>query len=447
MDQETNRAPMATWTGFALMVLVIALAVNFAMGVKQGIGKKVESDTLYFYHVARSLADGKGYVDQKGFWPTALSAQRLPGWPFAVSLTLRAFRGCPDDLVLRILCLAINAGVAVIVFAITARVFRRPSAAAVAGVAYALHPSGLHLAYSGDSEPLFLFLAGVGVLFLLARGRSLEWSRRLADPELPIGGMWWAACAGFLVLGLSVLVRANFVFWLFFAFTLAAAGGLRRGYRIQTHRLHVLAVAAVLFLSPPMLWMARNFVVCDHFPVISTLSGSPFYGGNNGIVATNMEYWGYWVFPGDLPGETPMWKLAETMSEYQVNQYWMTKGTAFIREHWFEMPRLWLGKVIRAFVPVPWKPSWGMYAVCAYRWMVYLGAAVGMWTAWRKTPVTYRTAVLAMAMTSILTILIFCGFQRYVFASEPFFLPFFGVGIVRLHDLIFPPRETLSAVT
>ena len=101
--------------------------------------------------------------------------------------------------------------------------------------------------------------------------------------------------------------------------------------------------------------MVRNYKISGEFPVLSTLRGQTFYGGNNDLVANTWRWWGYWVFPNAIPGETPMVELAEFMSEVDVDAYYTQRGKAWIRAHIAGLPRLALGKLTRAYVPVPWK--------------------------------------------------------------------------------------------
>ena len=397
-----------------VLVFAVGLAVNFGAGIATGIGKPMESDAHYFLQIARCVASGGGYKLPNGFWPQAPTMSRLPGWPLAVALALKIFRGVSPDAVMRILSLLINAATAAAFAALTLVLFRRKSAATLAGLAYAAHPAGLYYAVRGSSEILFLFLAAVGTLFLLRGGR---WS-----------------LAGFLALGCACLERANFVLWLPFFVVAAGIFGWRvRGlWRRETLALAV--AGAVLFAAPTSVWLARNYRACGHFPVLSTLRGQTFYGGNNARVADTLEYWGCWVFPNDIPGETPMVELARTMSEYEVDAHYFRKGVRHVREHGFVMPRLWLGKFIRAYVPVPWKPTWGTYAISAFRWLIYAGAVVGLAAGWRRARLLYRLILLAMAGTSLVAVLMFWGCARFAFALEPFWFPFFGVGVVTLWD-------------
>ena len=395
--------------GVCGLVLVVALAVNLAAGVASGLRRPMTSDAHYYLNIAQSLAAGQGYVLRDGFWPQAPTMTRSPAWPCTVALLLRALPSVSPDLLMRGLCLLLNAVVALLLARLGWVLLRVRWAAALAGLAYALHPEALYLATGGGSEILFLALTAGGTLLMLHG----DWRRWL----------------GILCLGLACLARANFVLWVLFA----AAGVVLRAWltREPSLRRWLLqgALAAALFLLPSGLWAARNYTVCRHFPVLSTLRGQTFYGGNNAVVADELDNWGYWIFPNSIPGEQTMLDMSRTMSEYEVDEYYFRRGAAYVKRHAFGLPRLLLGKLIRAYVPVPWKPNWGTYAIGLIRLLIYLGAAAGGLALWRRLHPVFRVTLAAMAATNVATVLMFWGCARFAFALEPFLLPLFAAGV------------------
>lgn len=395
--------------GLTLLVFAIALAMNLGVGGALGLRAPMQSDASYFLDLASHLADGRGYATSLSFWPDTPSVRRLPGWPFLVGAGLKLMPGAAPELVMRALALAVNAGAAALLTLLTGLLFRRTLAAAVAGLAYMLHPAALHCAYAGLSEPLFIFLAVLGAILLLRPGGA--------------SGLY----AGCLVLGLACLVRANFAAWMFFAgvcwfFT------RRRARRVPArHEALAGLTAAVIFLAPLGAWTVRNYKVCGHFPVISALGGQTFYGGNNPVVASDLDVWGYWIFPNAIPGETPMAELAHEMSEAEVDAYYAEKGRRYIAGHLPGMPRLLLGKLVRAYIPLPWKPSWRGYAVGLFRLLLYALAVLGLRRTWSGTPFAYRIMLAAVLLANVLTVLVFYGYTRFAFIMEPFLLPYAGV--------------------
>lgn len=395
-----------------LVPFLLATALSLAISMKAGIARPMSSDAFYYLGLAKSLAAGQGYVAHEGFWPDAPTMGRSPGWPFVVSLALRVVRGVSPDLVMRLSGILFHGAVAALVAVLAWRAFGRRSAALLAGAAYAVHPAALFFVISGDSEVFFLVLALGGVLLAMGRG--------------------WRRLAGVAILGLACLVRAYFILWIGFAvgFQLMRLWVNRRP--VSARGLAALAAGVALFVLPPFLWAARNYRICHHFPVFSTLKGEVFYGGNNPVVSENLLYWGYWVFPNEIPGETPKVDLARTRTEYELDNYYDRKGKEWLAQNPSAIPRLTLGKLVRAYVPIPWKPNWGSYAVSAFRWLLYAAALVGACRCWRRAPFAYVAATAAVVLTDVVTVALFWGCARFAFVIEPFLLPFAAMGLLEI---------------
>jgi hypothetical protein len=400
-------------------VAALALLANFGPAVVRGLDRPLESDAYYYYQLAHSLARGEGYVVRDGFWPKDPSMRRLPGWPFAASLAIRALPAADPAAAMRGLDLLLNAACAVLVAALARIWFRRGLTALLAGVAFALYPTALVCADQGLSEPLFLVLVLAGMLALSLGAQTPASAKRTA-----------AVLTGFLLFGAACLVRANFVVW-GPCFALALLPSAWRAWKsvkavrgLTGPRLALLAVGAVFFLAPPMLWAARNYRLCRHFPVLSTLRGQTFYGGNNVLTAEDFRYWGYWVFPNSIPGETPMVELARTMSEYEVDAYYYVRGKAFLRDHPGRIPWMLLGKFVRAYIPIPWHFGLGSLVLAAVRLALYGLGMTGVVAAARRLPGFDRAVLVAMVLANLILVLTFYGYTRFAFALEPFLFPF-----------------------
>lgn len=386
------------------VVFLVAVVLRLGLSLKLGLAQPMESDSYYYIQLAASLAHGDGYVVHDSFWPNAPSMQRLPGWPFAVSLV---FRVCPflsPDMAMRLLCVMVDGLNAGLIAVLAWRLFAQISVAVGAGLAYAIHPSALFLVYNGESEPLFVLLCLAGFLCVLGGGRR----------------SYWAA----LLFGLACLVRVNYVLWIGAAGAFALLAWWVGRDKKSFPPLRWIVLMGALFLIPPASWAARNYQVCGHFPMLSTLRGQTLYGGNNDVVADSMEMWGYWIFPDSIPGEKKASDLARSLSEYDLDVYYYGRGLAYVKTHWFSMPRLLLGKLVRAYVPVPWKPNWKSYGVGAYRMALYGMALAGLCIAWKRIPWVFRVWFAAMVAVNVFTVLVFWGCFRFAFALEPFLLPF-----------------------
>jgi hypothetical protein len=405
--------------GFAVAaaVGVAALAMNSGVGWKLGMARPMESDALYFRDIAEHLAAGKGFVARESFWPGRPTMQRLPAWPFTVSLALRLAPDAPPDAAMRVTAAVVHALAAAALALLAFGLFGRASVGLLAGVFYALHPTGLHAADSGLSEPLFMLLAAAGSLCLLRAA-----------------GRMWLMAAG-VIMGFACLIRPNFLLWgVAMAAWVAVRWARRRGEDARRFAL-ALAVGAA-FALPAVGWMARNARVCGHFPVLSTLRGQTFYGGNNEVVARRGEFWGYWVFPNLIPGETPLVELARTRSEWEVDDYYFRKGVAFVKANGPALPGLAAGKLVRAYWPFPRKLSRTGLAVGAFRALLWAAALTGLALAWRRLPRSHVANLAAMAAANVGTVLIFWGNARFAFEFEAVLAPFAAMGAVGLWDRI-----------
>lgn len=409
-------------------LFLFALGLNLAVSFKLGITKPMQSDSMHFLLLAKSVSEGKGYYESETFWPHQPAMGRMPGWPFAVSVALRLFPATNSDMIMRLLCQVLNAGSALLVALLALRVWKSGIKAVMAGILFAVHPTALFLAYEGLSEILFVFLILAGALCLTGFWITMP----PGDDTSCSGGRQWRKItpwllpiAGFTLLGCACIVRANLILWIGFFFLFWLIYALRTGLK---WRLPLSIVCASLFLLPSALWMFRNYTVCGHFPVVSTLKGEVLYGGSNPVTAFTWEFWGYWVFPDNIPGEKTKRSLAASMSEYELDRYYSGKARLFIRENLGAMPVLVLGRLVRAYVPIPWKPKWGSLCVSAFRWGIYLAAAVGLWVLWKRLDRSFKLVFMALLCTNMATVVIFWGCARFAFDIEPF-LVLFSVGL------------------
>jgi hypothetical protein len=111
----------------------------------------------------------------------------------------------------------------------------------------------------------------------------------------------------------------------------------------------------------------------------------------------------------------------------------MAKGIAYIRSHWYALPRLVLGKLVRAYVPVPWEPQRRYYVAFAFRLALYLVAVLTL-RFWR--PVVsgdYKVYLLATFLVSLATTVWFYGSYRFTYCFEVFLVPVAAIG---LHEAV-----------
>jgi hypothetical protein len=368
-------------------------------------------DPDQYLAIGKSLASGKGYKNPVSPWPDLPDYSRTPGWPAVIALGIRLAPGVPAEAVSRFgnaFCLSFAGA---FFCALCTLLGVSPRLSAAAGLAVSLSPSLVYLSVDGMSEILFVMILAIGLTILLA-GRH---------------GLFPAA----LILGTAALVRSNFILVppLFLALTL-----LMHSSRIELLnrvKLSRAALAFVLAMTPALLWTIRNAEVTGRFPFPTSGEGQLIYGGNNDVVANNLEYWGYWVAPDNIPGESPKLTLARQLgSELALNDYYHRKAMDWIKHNLSSMPRLELGKFIRAFVPIPWVPRPASYAVFACRFLLDVFWVV-LLPFWR--PQMNRTYLLfcsAMAITQLITTAMFYGLFRFTHCYiEIFFVPCIALGL------------------
>lgn len=389
-------------------VFLVALIVNLAVVYIADRRACAEGDGKFYIRIARALADGRGYVQDASPWPDQPTTGRMPGWPVLLALPAYLFPHTRDFDVLCYTGAFLNSGTAALLVLLTWKLFRDLAAAAGAGVVYAFCPIGAFLVSAGYSEPPTI-LVGVSAMLLAVQRRP------------------WLQCAGYLIGGMTALFRSNLVIlpliaWGYYVWRYGRAGI----YRKETRKL---AAATLLFCLPITIWAVRNYRILGRFPVLSTVEGETLYGANNQHVASNLDVWGYWVFPDSIPGEEPKSQLARRMQEYELGRYYHDKAVRFVQENWAAFPRLMLGKMIRAFVPVPWSPKRASWIAFSFRWVLY-AAFLLTFRRWAGREPWYEALLIGNLGVLLITTLVYYGTFRFTFLVEVLMIPLAAFGVL-----------------
>ncbi len=213
------------------------------------------------------MGDARAYIlaaeqlARTGTYPstTDVGFFRPPGYPaFLVVATL----GRPERLAAAKLAnVALGALAAVLLAALSGRIFRSRTVALATGIAAALAPGLILISSDVQSEALFLLLLlAAGFLLLTAADRP---SSSLA---LFAGG----------ALGLSALTRPSSLALV--PLLLAPLGDRRYPFRIRAHIAAAALLGVLLTVGP---WTFRNFVVFREFLPVNDAAGRAFYEGNS----------------------------------------------------------------------------------------------------------------------------------------------------------------------
>jgi hypothetical protein len=400
-----GRAMLIKLLAAGLLIVLLTLAVDAALITHVGLNSPTKGDGPYFIGLARSLASGHGYRLPRSFWPDQPDISRSPLWPVILSIPAALFPNADDNAILRLMGAALQAVSAALMLLLTFQLTGSFVGGILAGAFLGLYPPASALVAAGYSEIAFLVVILAGLILVFEGGKL--------------------AYCGVLLAGAGALARPNFV--LLPAVLLVLSAVFRPRRLAQWRNLCLWVIGGAVFTLPAALWVARNYAVTGHFPVLSGMEGETLYGGNNERVSTDLGVWGYWIMPDQIPGEKTKRDLAQTRTEWELNLYYHDRAMQFIRANWYAVPRLMVGKLVRGFVPVPWVPLPASYIAFFFRACVY-AAFVAFGFLWRERHEAYTLVVGAMFLVTLATTLVYYGNYRFTFCIEPFLFPFIVAG-------------------
>jgi 4-amino-4-deoxy-L-arabinose transferase-like glycosyltransferase len=380
----------------SVLTFFIALIILVGVTIAWGPSKKFYpgGDSEQYMAIGQSLAEGNGFKDPIGPWPNLPDYGRMPAWPGIISIGIRIAPGFPPEAISRfsnVLCLSL-AGT--FFCSLCGSLGVVPWLSIVCGLGVSLSPSLVYFALDGTSEVCFVMILALGLMLLMAGPR-------------------WLYAAAF-VFGFAALVRTNFILVPPLVLVLILLLGLARRELVRQSGLGRVILACAIAVLPTLVWAVRNAETTGRFPLLSTVEGETFYGANNEVVANNLDYWGYWVMPDTIPGEVPKLQLAHQLgTDLALNDYYHKKGVGWIKANLSAIPRLELGKFIRAFVPIPWKPLPVSYFVFSCRLVIYVLWLLLLPFWWPKISRTYLLFLLAMFITLSITTAVYYGTYRF----------------------------------
>lgn len=413
--QLRRNAPVGFWAVFAV-VFTLSLgglvAVTIASVALTPKGEDAQGgDTQQYLAIGQSLAGGHGYKDMYGPWPDRPAYDRMPGWPAVIALALRLAPGAEPLSVVRFanaFCLALAGAL----FSVLTRRFGGGRYISIfAGLAISFSPPLLYLSVLGWSEICFVLFVALGMNGIFAGGRWLYW--------------------GALALGAGSLVRTNFAPVPLVFFCLASLLPSARRAMRKERTFARLLLACAIATTPTVFWAIRNDSVSGRFPLLSSLEGETLYGANNEVVANDLTVWGYWIMPDSIPGEPSKLSLAKTLpSDLALNDYYHHRAVLWMKGHLLAMPRLVLGKLVRGFAPIPWRPLIPSFLSFAWRFLLLAAYVALMPFWWSKISRIYLLLCLAMFLVDIVTIVVYYGSFRMTHCFvEIFFVPCIFLGL------------------
>jgi 4-amino-4-deoxy-L-arabinose transferase-like glycosyltransferase len=384
-------------------MFMVALGLRLGIAFMLGVNSAPISDGSEYDAYAWNVAQGNGYRGPSpGVTnPNHLTAYRLPGTSMLWAAIYRAF-GHRVSMV-RITHCILGAIPVFFIYGLGKYCFDE-RVGLVSAAAYVIWPTSLFYSTELTSEPLFTFLLLSYLLLSIQVGR---------DPT--IGR---ATAAGFL-LGLATLTRGNSVlmiplaaFWTYCQFR-----GRPRNLVIGL----IIPLTAAATLIP---WTMRNYVVFQEFLPLGTISGDVILGSNNRVVASNPEYYGYWVSPSSLPEYSE--QLKGSNNEVLRDRLEKNLAAGWLEEHPNKWWYLIQAKFRRSLTPFldPHSPRIYRLGTLLFWGPVLVLSALSM------VPVAIRFFrskhpgwLLHLALVDFeLTAIMFWGASRFRYPVEPIFL-------------------------
>ena len=370
------------------LIFLLALAVRLAATAAVGFSTIQFGDARAYLFAARTLVHEHRY-------PTSTDGLffRPPGYPvFLAAATL----GDPDRIALgKAANSVLGALAALLLAAISARIFRRRLVALATGAAAAVHPAFVLIATDIQSEPLFLVL-------LLTAGLLL-----LVSADRPSSGL--GVGAG-VFLALAALTRPTAL--ALAPLLLAPLFDRRYPLRVRSHLAASAMVGFLLALAP---WTLRNAVVFHEFIPVNDAGGTAFYQGNSD--------WTVRFYRIRDRAEYERWIAAEASDMARRNEELERAGTtpakrsrAFTRMAVAERRtdpagwiRLFLRKAWDWLRPYPsplfWPPGI-VFATGVYYTVLFLLAAAGLLRAPRPGVRAFSLALLFITMAAHVVIIV-----------------------------------------
>jgi 4-amino-4-deoxy-L-arabinose transferase-like glycosyltransferase len=271
-------------TRHLILALLFGIALVARLGAATTIGlnepPKPGSDDAEYDSYAWNLAQGRGF---RGISPDMADQNHLTAYrPPATSIVWAAVYALLGHryAAVRVLHCIVGALTVLLVYRVGNACFGW-SIGVIAASLYAIWPTSLFFSAQLGSEAL-------GTLWLMAYiAASLAFAERPSWPH--------AISAG-LMLGAAILTRPNAALMVPLAVLWAACQFRRHPARLV--RALAIPLVGLLALVP---WATRNYVVFGVFIPLSTGGGDVFLGANNAVVGTNPSYYGYWIWPAEIP--------------------------------------------------------------------------------------------------------------------------------------------------
>jgi 4-amino-4-deoxy-L-arabinose transferase-like glycosyltransferase len=424
-DNDTVTSRVRKLLG-ALLALAFCLRVGYS-GVS-GLNKQPApgSDAAGFVQYAWNVAQGRGYrgasadvTDQDH-----LTSYQAPGVTFMYAALFKVFG--KTFWPLRLTQALLDSATVLLLFLIARRLFNT-RVGLLAALVYAVYPFAIFLSSELLSETLFTFLSLAFVLCCLQASHK-------QSPH-------WLFSAG-LLFGLSMLTRPNQLLLVPFCII-----WIWQTFRKCWQWRYLLSLPVAILTVLP--WTARNYFVHHQFVPLTTTGGIALLAGNNRIVATDPKYYGFCVWPTDIPEYHDALKAPNNEVEHDrvakrlaiqwlknnPDKWWYLIQAKF-RRFWTPLLQQDNPK-IRLLMFLSWTPILVFFTPAFFATFVRF---------WKHAPAGLLLHYNILA--SLLTALICHALVRYRFPIEPFCIIMAGASVIWMWDKISQktPAPTPQAI-
>ncbi|GAC1448871.1 MAG: hypothetical protein PVSMB4_06560 [Ktedonobacterales bacterium] len=406
---DIARGTVSLWRAMppTLAILGLALGVRVGYNLTAAAPYRPSFDAALYEHIALNLINHRCYC-LFGDHPTV---SRAPLWPWIISVIYTV--AGQHNIAARLFYCVLGAGTCLIVFRFARDLFGK-RAGTLAGLIAATY-TGLFL-YDGwlYAEPLYTFCV-TGVAYALYRLQSASpvgdggWAHEALATR---GRIWhavarhrWAVLCGLLI-GAASLTRPNGVGLLGVVSLWAAIliWARLRPWRDVLRTSVVVCAIAVAVIAP---WTARNYAVAGAFIPVEPGLGEVLVGSYNDIVAFGPLYQrGIWRLPpGALNHDNLRYTLATDRLYTAQALNWMAAHPAATVYLWgLHLAIMWMPYNYAhglAIEQVPNRLSAQVVWVLTYLESipVFIVAAAGLRTTWRRWKQALVPVYLILAMT------------------------------------------------
>jgi hypothetical protein len=436
-----ERTPSATrgisWSVAALLVLIVALAVRFAVVADLAdlpTQHALVEDARAYDETARELL-ANDWLPERAFYQSPL-------YPYFLAACYRWLAETP---VAVRLVQALAGALAALVLAFCGRRLGGTRVGLLTGLLAALFAPFLFYTPLLLKPTLLILFESLFVLAVLSLDRDRS--------------HWLVAAAG-LSLGLAVLMRGNLMLLVPFLGLFWVLDWLRRGEhredgsrRRLVTELAVLAAGFAIAILPISL---VNYAASGELVLSSSQSGSNFYIGNHGgasgiyepLVAGRQspeleQEDARRVAAGIVSRETGVAVDSEEISPTEVSRaFWRQSGRDIVAD-----PLAWSRLMVRKTMlfwnayEIPDAESFDVYRLESawLRWNPILFGLIaplgilGLWIDFRERRSPF---FLLMILASMISVVLFYVFGRYRLPIVPFLLPLAAVAVFRIADLV-----------